>query len=112
MRLHEIGNLLDHRRMVLRPVEEYQCQLAVPPRGVAEELVEGFGEPLWPRPELALTDEDVLVLDADQDVRLARVVERLAGRLALILAVKLDEEVLAKALLVHVLESGWAPLHH
>jgi hypothetical protein len=24
--------------MVLRPVEEYQCQLAVPPRGVAKEL--------------------------------------------------------------------------
>ena len=51
--------------------EHHDGELGVAPSRVPEELVNGRGEAFDARPELALADEEVAPLVADQDVRLA-----------------------------------------
>jgi hypothetical protein len=74
----------DDRGDVLVRHEEDEGELRVSPRGVGEQLVERLVDRGRPTPPLAVADEDVAVLDADEDVGLACAVERFASGLTLV----------------------------
>jgi hypothetical protein len=71
---------LEDARQCFLADKHHDRQLCVPPAGVAEELVDGLAEALGAGPELTLADEQVAPFVADQDVRLALLVERLGVR--------------------------------
>lgn len=66
---------LEHAGEVDVAIENDDRGLGVAPAQVVEELGDGVQKGLLTAPELALPDEDVAVLDADEDVRLAGEVE-------------------------------------
>jgi hypothetical protein len=52
---------------VLLAHEDDECELDVTPSGVPEELFNGFLERLWTFPKLALGNEEVTSLPANED---------------------------------------------
>jgi hypothetical protein len=87
----EVGVVFDrrvdagqHRRGLGAKVEHQDRCLTVPPRGIAQELINRLAESLGVFPELAFGDEDVALALAQQDVGLARPVEGLDRSLALL----------------------------
>lgn len=87
-------NTCTYRCHLRTAIEHQDYRLAVPPCGVAQELVDRLPKSLRALPEFALGNEDVAFTLAQQDVGFSRHIERLARGLALKLAVELNEKVL------------------
>src|SRR5207249_5506437 len=74
-------HLLHDSGETLSSVENDGGQLRITPSRVAKQLLgELLAEMLRSVPDQALSDEDVIVVHADQDIRLPRPVEGFSGR--------------------------------
>jgi hypothetical protein len=86
--------------------EDQQGGLRVSPDEVAQELIESVGDGLGALPDLALADEDVAVVDADEDVGLAGSIEDFPTYVAFELGVQPDKQDVADLFLVQLRNSG------
>jgi hypothetical protein len=108
LRLHG----LQHRAEVLRLAENDNGALAISPRQILEKLVDRLRDRKRPLPEFALADEQVLIVLPDEDVGLPTSIESLPARRTVVVAVELQQEVIADFLFIEFLESMRAALHH
>ena len=83
-------NACTYRCHLRTAIEHQDYCLAVPPCGIAQELVDRLAKGLRTLPEFALGYKDVAFALAQQDVGFTLHIERLARGLALKLAVELN----------------------
>jgi hypothetical protein len=102
VRLDLRRGLLDDGGDVLVLDEQQDRGLGVAPDQVLEDLPERLVHGARPAPDLALADEDVAVLDADDDVGLALTVEDLAGGITLEMRVEVDQQQVADLFLIEL----------
>ena len=71
MFLRDLGNFRENGSEIGIPVEHEDHGLCVPPAQIGKELFYRSKKDLFTFPELALSDENVLPLDADDNVGFA-----------------------------------------
>ena len=98
-------------REVAVAVEDHDGSLGVAPAEIVEQLIDRLGQAFRPRPEFEFRNEDVFVLNADQDVGLAAVVECLPGCRSVKTPVQLNEKMLPQILFAHRGECRRTSLH-